>query len=453
MPYETSNPSGPPAARRKIAVIGSGIAGMSAAWMLDMHHDITVFESGDHVGGHSNTVNSGAAHGGLDVDTGFIVYNDVNYPNLVALFEHLGVPTKASQMSFGASVDGGAFEYAGTGLNGLLGQRRNFLSRRFWAMLADIVRFYRSAPAMAARADYLDVTLGDFLRAENYSQAFVSDHILPMGAAIWSTTARDMLDFPLASFVHFFESHGLLNFVNRPQWRTVDGGSKAYVERLTASFADKIQHTGVRRVFRKAEGVELLLENGERVAFDEVVIAAHADDALALLDAPSDQERGLLGSFRYTDNETVLHSDERLMPKRRRVWSSWNYIGDSDGTGERNLTVSYWMNELQGLDKQHPLFVTLNPHVAPRPETVIRSFSYRHPLFDQAAMTAQRRLWDLQGRDRIWFCGSYFGYGFHEDALQAGLAVGEALTGAKRPWALSAQKSRIHMGAAPEMVR
>lgn len=449
MPYETS----PPAPRRKIAVIGTGIAGMSAAWMLNGHHDITVFENGDHVGGHSNTVNSGSAHGSIDVDTGFIVYNDVNYPNLVALFDHLGVPTKASQMSFGASVDGGAFEYAGTGLNGLLGQRRNFLNRRFWAMLADIVRFYRSAPAMAARAEYLDVTLGDFLRAEKYSQAFVSDHILPMGAAIWSTTARDMLDFPLASFVHFFESHGLLSFVNRPQWRTVDGGSKAYVERLTASFTDRIRHTGVRCVFRKPDGVDLLLENGERVAFDEVVIAAHADDALALLDAPSEQERALLGSFRYTDNETVLHSDERLMPKRRRVWSSWNYIGDSDDAGDRNLTVSYWMNELQGLDKQHPLFVTLNPHIAPRADTVIRSFSYRHPLFDRLAMTAQRSLWNLQGCERVWFCGSYFGYGFHEDALQAGLAVGEALTGARRPWALTAQKSRIHMGVSPELVR
>tara|TARA_R110000868_G_scaffold83126_13_gene234946 strand:+ start:6906 stop:8255 length:1350 start_codon:yes stop_codon:yes gene_type:complete len=449
LPYETFAP----APRRKIAVIGSGIAGLSAAWMLDKHHDITVFESGDHVGGHSNTVNSGAAHGNLDVDTGFIVYNDVNYPNLVALFKHLDVPTKASQMSFGASVDGGAFEYAGTGLNGLLGQRRNFLNSRFWAMLADIMRFYKSAPAMAVRAEYLHVTLGDFLRAENYSQAFVSDHILPMGAAIWSTTARDMLEFPLASFVHFFESHGLLNFVNRPQWRTVDGGSKAYVKRLTAPFAHKIRHTGVRRVFRKPDGVDLLLESGERVTFDEIVIAAHADDALALLDAPSVSEQMLLGSFRYTDNETVLHSDERLMPKRRRVWSSWNYIGESDEAENRSLTVSYWMNELQGLDKQHPLFVTLNPHVAPRPDTVIRRFSYRHPLFDRAAMTAQADLWSLQGRDRTWFCGSYFGYGFHEDALQAGLAVGEALTGARRPWAPSAQKSRIHVDASLEMAR
>ncbi len=443
MPYENVTP----APRRKIAVIGSGIAGMSAAWMLHKHHDITVFESGDHVGGHSNTVNSGAAHGNIDVDTGFIVYNDANYPNLVALFDLLGVPTKASQMSFGASVDGGAFEYAGTGLNGLLGQRRNFFNRRFWAMLGDLARFYRSAPAMAAKAHYLHVTLGEFLQQENYSDAFIHDHILPMGAAIWSTTARDMLAFPLASFVHFFESHGLLNFVNRPQWRTVDGGSAAYVSRLTASYADRIRRVGVERVSRKIDGVELHLTDGEREVFDEIVIAAHADDALAMIDAPSVAERMLLGSFRYTENETILHSDDRLMPKRHRVWSSWNYIGDSDQTGEQNLTVTYWMNELQGLDKKHPLFVTLNPHLEPRADRVIRRFSYRHPLFDQAAMTAQRNLWSLQGKDRIWFCGSYFGYGFHEDALQSGLAVGESLTGHERPWQKAGQSSRIHIHA------
>ena len=440
MPYDASQPL----ARQKVAIIGSGIAGMSAAWMLNNFHDITLFETGDHIGGHSNTVNTGPQHGNIDVDTGFIVYNKANYPNLVALFDFLNVPTKPSSMTFAASVDGGRFEYSGTGLNGLLGQRGNLVSRRFWAMLSDIARFYRSAPKMIDEATSVDLTLGTFLKDKNYSDAFVRDHILPMGAAIWSTTAQDMLDYPLAAFVRFFDSHGLLKFVDRPQWRTVDGGSVEYVKRLTAPYADRIRREGVKRVHRTPEGVELGLKSGERVSFDEVVIATHADEALALLADPSEMESHLLGSFRYTLNETFLHSDESLMPKRKRVWSSWNYIDDGAAAAGENLTVTYWMNELQGIDKSNPLFVTLNPHVMPKETSIIRHFSYQHPLFDRNAIAAQQALWHLQGQNRTWFCGSYFGYGFHEDALQAGLAVGEELSGTLRPWDTRGHVSRIH---------
>ena len=244
----------------------------------------------------------------------------------MALFDFLDVPTKPSSMTFAASVDGGAFEYSGTGLNGLLGQRSNLVSRRFWAMLSDVARFYRPAPKMVDEAQELELTLGAFLAANNYSDAFVRDHILPMGAAIWSTTAQDMLDYPLAAFVRFFDSHGLLKFADRPQWRTVDGGSIEYVKRLTAPYADRIRHEGVKRVHRFAKGVELELTSGERASFDEVVIATHADEALALLAEPNEMESHLLGAFRYTLNETYLHNDESLMPKRKRVWSSWNYI-------------------------------------------------------------------------------------------------------------------------------
>ncbi|MGV8995775.1 MAG: NAD(P)/FAD-dependent oxidoreductase [Parvibaculaceae bacterium] len=440
-----------PARRKKIAIVGSGIAGMSAAWLIDQTHDITLFEAGDHIGGHSNTVHTGPEHGDMAVDTGFIVYNEANYPNLVALFKHLGVPTKASSMSFGASIDDGRFEYSGTGLNGLFAQRGNVISPRFWAMIKDIARFYKSAPMIAKNAACLDLTLGEFLKQEKYSSAFVSDHIAPMGAAIWSTTAKDMLDYPLATFVRFFESHGLLNFTGRPQWRTVDGGSTEYVKRLTAPYADKIRREGVVRVHRAPDGVSVELASGERVQFDDVVIATHADEALALLAEPRANERQYLGAFRYTTNETYLHNDERLMPKRKRVWSSWNYISKSKSSGDEALTVSYWMNELQGLDKAHPLFVTLNPQQLPRERSIIRTFSYQHPLFDKAAIAAQRDLWALQGQGHVWFCGSYFGYGFHEDALQAGLAVGEQLSGQKRPWELSAHVPRIYLSDIPAL--
>lgn len=439
MPYDTSNPSRP----RSIAIIGSGMAGMSAAWLLNQHHAITLFEGDDHIGGHAHTVNTGPNHGDIDVDTGFIVYNERNYPNLVALFAHLGVPTKPSEMSFAASLDNGGFEYSGTGLRGLLGQASNLFNPQFWFMLRDIVRFYKSAPGLTDTAEELDLTLGAFLKSRNYSEAFIRRHILPMGAAIWSTTAADMLDYPLATFVRFFESHGLLQFTRRPQWRTVTGGSAQYVKRLTESFADKIRHEAVSRIERFAGHVELLLEDGERLAFDDVVIATHADDALALLAEPSVDESRLLSAFRYTDNETVLHSDQRLMPKRKRVWSSWNYIDNGQDAGNRKLTVSYWMNSLQGIDPRQPLFVTLNPHVAPDEEKVIRRFAYRHPLFDRRAIAAQQGLWGLQGRQRTWYCGSYFGYGFHEDALQAGLAVAEGLTGVSRPWVHDDHASRI----------
>lgn len=445
MPYDAENPALP----KSIAIIGSGIAGMSAAWMLNRSHKITLFEAGDHIGGHSNTVDAPAIAAGRErstpVDTGFIVYNELNYPNLVALFRHLDVPTKTSRMTFAASVDGGRFEYSGTGLNGLLGQRSNLLNRRFWAMLSDIARFYRSAPKIIAEADDLDLTLGEFLRQNNYSDAFTRDHILPMGAAIWSTTARDMMDYPLAAFVRFFESHGLLKFVDRPQWRTVDGGSREYVKRLTASYADKIRRERVIRVTRLETGVALDLATGAKLHFDDVVIATHADEALALLGDASPQERETLGAFRYSENETYLHTDDTLMPRRRRVWSSWNYLDNGHAGQDRNLTVSYWMNELQGIDKSNPLFVTLNPHVPPKASSIIKTFSYQHPLFDRAAMKAQRELWSLQGQNRTWFCGSYFGYGFHEDALQAGLAVAEALSGEMRPWTFDARGSRIHL--------
>jgi predicted NAD/FAD-binding protein len=433
--------------RLNIAVIGTGIAGMSAAWLLNKGHRITVYEKNDRIGGHSNTVDASVDQVKTPVDTGFIVYNELNYPNLTALFKHLDVPTKASEMSFAASLGDGDFEYAGTDLNGLLGQRRNILRPRFWRMMRGLRRFYRDAPTLLDDPRAPDLSLGDYLERENYGPGFIRDHLLPMGAAIWSTTAAEMATYPAEAFVRFFVSHGLLNIKDRPQWRTVDGGSREYVRQLTRDYRERIRHVGVRLVRREAGKVLIEDLHGLKETYDDVVFATHADEAFGLLADPSESERELLGGLRYTYNRAVLHTDAALMPKRRRVWSSWNFIDGRDQGGDGKLCVTYWMNRLQALETNSPLFVTLNPSRDPAPGTIIREFDYTHPFFDRAALAAQRRLWSLQGDRRTWFCGSYFGYGFHEDALQSGLAVAEQLGGARRPWSVPDESGRIHMAS------
>lgn len=436
----------PPDRRRlNVAVIGTGIAGMSAAWLLDKQHQVTVYEQNPRIGGHSNTVDAPGGRGPIPVDTGFVVYNERNYPNLTALFEHLDVPTKASEMSFSASLGNGAFEYAGTDLNGLFGQRSNVVRPRFWRMMRDLLRFYREAPEALTDSRTADLGLGDFLRQGQYSRAFINDHLLPMGAAIWSTTAPEMEDYPARAFTRFFDSHGLLLVKDRPQWRTVDGGSREYVDRLTAPYRERIRLSGVRSVRRMANKVVVEDHTGGRATYDHVVIAAHADEAFRMLDDADNYERSLLGVWRYTKNRAVLHSDAGLMPKRSRVWSSWNFIEGGKDDVDPSLCVTYWMNRLQSIDPADPLFVTLNPVREPAPGTVIREFEYTHPYFDRAALNSQHNLWSLQGHRRTWYCGSYFGYGFHEDALQSGLAVAEQLGGVRRPWTVEEENGRIHL--------
>jgi predicted NAD/FAD-binding protein len=429
-----------------IAVIGTGIAGMSAAWLLIKAHRVTVYEQHDRIGGHSNTVDVATGEGTTPVDTGFIVYNERNYPNLTAMLDHLDVPTKESEMSFGASLDRGGFEYSGTGLNGILGQRRNLFRPRFWRMIRDIFSFYRAAPEILNDPLTDDISIGDYLCQKKYTDSFINDHLLPMGAAIWSTTAAEMKEYPAKAFVRFFESHGLLTLNDRPQWRTVDGGSREYVRRLTAAYRDRIVLNGVRAVRRMAN--EAVVEDmaGNVTAYDHVVVATHADEAAALLSDSDERESGLLGRWRYTSNRAVLHRDASLMPKRRRVWSSWNFIGDPDEGGENRLCVTYWMNHLQSLEMDEPLFLTLNPVREPTDGSIVGEFDYAHPLFDSDALATQPGLWSLQGYRRTWYCGSYFGYGFHEDALQSGLAVGEHLGGVSRPWNVSGMNDRLHLG-------
>lgn len=434
--------------QRRVAVVGAGISGLSAAWLLSSQLTVTVYEAEPRLGGHANTVNVEGPKGSIAVDTGFIVYNDRNYPNLVALFEHLQVPNQPSNMSFSASLNAGGFEYSGSGLSGLLGQRSNAFRPRFWRMVADIMRFYREAPGLLVRQDLATTTLGDYLDLEAYSTAFIEDHLLPMGAAIWSTTAADMRAYPLHAFIRFFINHGLVSLKDRPQWRTVTGGSREYVSRLRAATrADFRSNDPVVSIRRDEFGVKITTASGHQDRFDDVVIATHADQALKLLEDPSGMERSILGAFDYTNNIAVLHSDVQLMPKRKRVWASWNYIGEAHDGGDGALCVSYWMNKLQGLDDSQPLFVTLNPSREVNRDKVHQVFDYKHPLFDTKAMAAQQQLWQLQGQRNTWFCGAYFGSGFHEDGLQAGLACAESLSGLRRPWVVENESGRIFLKA------
>lgn len=435
-------PSHAPFPRQRIAVVGSGISGLSAAWLLSKSHEVVLYEADDRLGGHAHTVRAG----GAAVDTGFIVYNEPNYPNLTALFSHLGVETAASDMSFGVSLDDGALEYSSTNL---LAQKRNLVNPRFLGMLLDVMRFYRSGTrdARALEADGGFCRLSDYLDAQGFGRAFQEDHLLPQAAAIWSASLRDIREFPAGAFLRFFDNHGLMLPIDkRPIWRTVAGGSARYVAALAADLDGEILLSRpVRRIVRHPAQVVVEDASGQARSFDQVVIAAHADQALSMLARPTTEEQTLLGAFRYSRNRAVLHRDQSLMPRRAAAWASWNHVGQRGARGEGGVT--YWMNRLQPLDGAEPFFLSLNPDRAPG--EVLHDQVYEHPLFDGPAMAAQARLWSLQGVRRTWFAGAYFGSGFHEDGLQAGLAVAEQLGGGRRPWRVSEPSGRIFLGAAP----
>jgi predicted NAD/FAD-binding protein len=421
---------------KRIAVIGAGIAGLSAAWLLQQHHAVTLLEEQPRLGGHAETQEVLIGGRLVAVDTGFIVYNERNYPNLTALFAHLAVPTHESEMSFAVSARDGAFEYGGGSIAQVFAQKRNALRPRFWSMLADIMRFYRTAPKLLA----LETTesLGDYLDRGRYGDAFIHDHILPMGAAIWSTSVEAMRAFPARQFVRFFYNHGLLTLNDRPQWRTVTGGSREYVERLTAHMALNMRiGCGARAVAPIAEGVRVAMTDGSDATFDAVVFACHADQALALLARPSEAQRAVLGAIRCRDNTAVLHTDATLMPRRRAVWSAWNYLTESARDRGDGVSVTYWMNRLQGLRTAEPLLVSLNPLRAPDPARVLSTRIYRHPQFDAAATAAQAMLPSIQGGDGMWFAGAWTGWGFHEDGIASAVRVARDF-GIVPPWAAGA---------------
>lgn len=437
---------------QKIAVIGSGISGLAAAWLLSKRHTVTLFERDIRPGGHSHTVDLDLPEGRVAVDTGFIVFNERTYPNLAALLAHLGVTSRATDMSFAASLDNGAFEYSGSNLRGLFAQRRNLLRPRMWRMISDILRFYRQS-RLAVGNGSVEITLGDYLDRAGYGASFIRDHLLPMGGAIWSTSADQMLQHPLRSFVRFCDNHGLLQLMDRPSWRTVEGGSRSYVRRMIEDGDIDIRlNARIATVIRDGVQPTLVFEDGNRQTFDAVVMATHADQALKLLADPTRRESELLGAMRYQSNAAILHSDASLMPRRRTAWSSWNVISERAGQNADSLIcVSYWMNKLQGLPVAQPVLVTLNPNRPVREDLVWAKFDYAHPLFDQRAVAAQRDLWKLQGQGGLWYCGAYFGAGFHEDGLQAGLAVAEHLGQMHRPWSVTDQSGRIHLPAVPAL--
>jgi len=414
----------------RIAVIGSGISGLGASYLLKDNADVHLFENKSRFGGHSNTVEADFDGVKVPVDTGFIVYNPLNYPNLVRLFSHLGVATQDTDMSFAVSLDGGRREYEGS-IRGLLAQPANFTQPRYWSMLAELVRFYRSAPRTAYDGP-ANESLGAFVTRQGYSEAFVADHLLPMGAAIWSCTSGMMLDFPVRSYMRFLENHKLLNFVDRPQWRTVTGGSREYVGRIVKALgpnAHKSTHiTGLRRA---QGGVVLSIAGQGDVWFDKVILAAHADQSLALITDASNLESEILSSFRFQENRAILHSDPVLMPKRRAAWGSWNYVTGADHDG--GLCLTYWMNRLQSIDQAYPLYETLNPHIEPDSSLVHGEFSYDHPVFDERAILAQARLPEIQGHDNLFFAGAWTGYGFHEDGLKSAVAIARSLN-IEIPW-------------------
>lgn len=414
-------------------MIGGGIAGMGAAWALDRRHEVVLYETEARIGGHSNTVEVDDDGRAVPVDTGFIVYNERNYPNLVRLFDALDVPTEESEMSFSVSVGGGAFEYRSRA-RGLLAQPSNALRPDTWRMLRDFRRFCLDAPRVLSSGTH--ETLGSYLERGGYSEAFRLDLLLPVTAAIWSSGLDDMLEFPVATLVGFLTNHDILQVRSRPLWRTVSGGSREYVRRLTTHYRDRIRLSRpVVAIRRDEDTVEVRDASGGLDRFDEVVFATHPDTTLEILGrGATPRERAVLGAIRYQSNEAVLHRDPALMPRRRGAWSSWNYLADGRGEADRSKPVSltYWMNRLQNLRTRLPVFVTLNPSREPRGE--VQSFRYAHPQFDRAAIDAQLRLPSIQGVHRTWFAGAWCGHGFHEDGLRAGLDVAAAL-GAPAPWA------------------
>ncbi len=410
-----------------IAIVGSGISGLTAAYLLQRDHAVTVFESEERIGGHTATVDVSVDGRDYAIDTGFIVFNDWTYPNFIKLLDQLGVPSRPTTMGFSVTCARSGLEYSGSSLNTLFAQRRNLLRPAHWGMLRDILRFNREAVRdLEQGALDPNMTLGAYLRRNGYGEAFVNHYLIPMGSAIWSASTDAMMDFPLLFFVRFFRNHGLLSVGHRPQWRVIDGGSRAYLDPLIAGFRDRIRTASpVTRVRREPEAAVVCVADGSEHRFDQVVVATHSDQALAMLADPSAAESEVLGAMPYQDNDVVLHTDTRVLPWRRRTWSSWNYWLREEQQGRAVLT--YDMNILQGIDAPETFCVTLNAADAIRPETILGRYRYSHPVFSRASLHAAARWPEINGVRRTWYCGAYWSNGFHEDGVNSGLRVATAL--------------------------
>jgi len=400
----------------RIAIVGSGVSGLVCAHLLRRDHDVTLFEADARAGGHAHTLDVTLEGGVHAVDTGFIVYNERNYPVITSLFDELDVVTRPSDMSFAMSDDAARVEWCGTSLATVFAQRRNLVRPAFLRMLVDVVRFNRSARRLLDETENLGYTLEEFLQRGHYSSAFVDWYLVPMGAAIWSADPEEFLRFPAAAFIRFFDNHGLLGVRDRPQWRTVVGGSVQYVNAITSSLGDGLRlATPVRAITRLDDGVSVRTDDGVEF-FDHVVVATHSDQALALLDDPTDAERDVLGAISYSSNDATLHTDERLMPRRVRARASWNW---RRRPGARAATLTYDLTRLEGLETARPVYLTLNQSDAVDPALVLAQMTYRHPVFDSRAMAAQRRHGEISGRGATSYVGAYWGFGFHEDGARS----------------------------------
>lgn len=408
-----------------VAIIGAGVSGLLAARLLSTRHAITVFEAGPRLGGHTHTISTSIESQKFNVDTGFIVFNPSAYPNFTRLLEILRVPTQPTCMSFSVGCEASGLEYASINFNSLFAQRHNLLRPKFWRMLLDISRFFKEAEEVL-QPDFPDETLGEYLRKRRYSDSFLNQHLLPLGAAVWSADTRQIEMFPARMFVQFFKNHGFLSANKRSPWRVVSGGSSQYIAPLVEPFRDRIRlKTPINSIRRLGDCVEIRTADGEQLFYDEVIVALHSASALRILSDPTAQEREILSAIPYQRSDVVLHKDTRLMPRNRRAWASWNFHLPKGGLKPGCPTVTYWMNRLQSLDAPCEFLVTLNRTEDIRPESILGRYEYEHPLFSFDAFRAQARYGEIGGSRRTHFCGAYWGYGFHEDAVRSALRVAQ----------------------------
>ena len=403
----------------KIGVIGSGVSGLVSALTLQERFEVSLFEKNSKLGGHSNTVTIEQENKKYSVETGFIVLNDKNYPIFTSLLKHLNIGVNNSSMSFSVSVDKGQFEYSSSYI-GLLGQTKNIIDPKYWGMLRDINYFYTNA--LKDVKDCPDnETLGQFLKRFNYSNKFIDYHLVPMTASIWSCPTKSILNFPIKSLLVFFENHKLLNIYNRPKWSTVNKGSREYVKKIQSLLKGKIYtNAKVNKISKSKEGIRVHYQDGIKT-FDKVILACHADQSSEILIENFSEEANLLKDFKYQKNTSILHSDINFMPKRKSVWSSWNYITETGNSG--NLSITYWMNELQGINSSKPILLSLNPKILPNPDLIYGQYSYSHPILDNNAINIQKKLSSIQGKNNLWFCGAWTGFGFHEDGVKSAVEI------------------------------